>query len=90
MLDKQELLDEARKQKQALAVIGVWRGWLFTLTTLFFILSVFALKSAGVIFILGVISAILTAVCLTLLLLVNLSIRNGHRNVEKMLDSLKS
>lgn len=87
MLTKQELLDEAQKQKRALAVIGVWRNWLFVLTTLALVLGLWGLQHA---FALGIAALILAAVCFTLLLLVNLSIRNGHRNVERILDSLKS
>ena len=90
MLTKQTLLDEAQKQKQALAIMGVWRNWLFVLTTTLSVLAVSALHGESVKFVLGVIAAILAAVCFALLLLVNLSIRNGRRNVEQILDSLKS
>jgi len=89
MLTKEQLLDEARKQKQALAVIGIWRRWLFTLTTVLLVLSAVGLQKTGTAFVLGVIAAVLTAVSFVLLLLVNLSIRNGHRNVERILDSLR-
>ncbi|MBQ9346965.1 MAG: hypothetical protein IJT94_06430 [Oscillibacter sp.] len=90
MLTKEQLLDEAQKQKQALEVIGVWRRWLFSLTTVLLVLSAVGLQRSGAVFVLGVIAAVLTAVCFVLLLLVNLSIRNGHRNVERILDSLQS
>lgn len=89
MLTKQQLLDEAQKQKQALAVIGLWRRWLYGLTTVMLALSAFGLRHSGPLFILGIIAAVLTALCFVLLLLVNLSIRNGHRNVERILDSLR-
>lgn len=90
MLTKQELLDEAQKQKQALAVIGVWRNCLFVLTTLLLVLAFWGLRNNGAPFALGIAALILAVVCFVLLLLVNLSIRNGHRNVERILDSLKS
>ena len=87
MLTKEQLLDEARKQKQALAVMGRWRSCLFVLTTLSLVLGVWGLQNA---FALGIAALTLAAVCFALMLLVNLSIRNGRRNVERILDSLKS
>lgn len=90
MLTREQLLDEAQKQKQALSTMGVWRVWLFVVTCSLFGLSVFALRGGGWLFVLGVVLAVLAVLAFLLVLLVNLSIRNGHRNVEKILDSLQS
>ena len=43
MLTKEQLLDEAQKQKQALSVMGRWRSWLFVLTTCFVVVAAFGL-----------------------------------------------
>ena len=82
MLSKEQLLDEARQQKKALALMGRWRNALFVLTTCLFVLAVFGFRKS-------VVAAVLAAVSFLLLLLVNLSIRNGHRNVERILDSIQ-
>ena len=87
MLTKEQLLDEAQKQKQALSVMGRWRSWLFALTTCFAVAAAFGLQRSVI---LGAICVALAVVSFVCLLIVNLAIRNGRRNVERMLDSLKS
>ena len=87
MLTKEQLLDEAQKQKQALSVMGRWRSWLFVLTTCFAVIAAFGLQRS---IILGAICVALAVLCFVCTLIVNLAIRNGRRNVERMLDSLKS
>lgn len=86
MLTKEQLLDEARQQKKALALMGRWRNALFALTTSLMVLAVFGFRKSVV---MGVVSTAFAVVSFVLLLLVNLSIRNGHRNVEKILDSIR-
>ena len=89
MLSRELALDEARKQKEALAVIGGWRRFLFLLTASLAALAVFGFRTEGWL-VLGIAAAIAGAVSLGLTFLVDLSIRNGHRNVEKILASLQS
>jgi hypothetical protein len=89
MLTKAQLLDEAQKQKKALATMGRWRNWLFALTTSLAVVAFFGLRNGGAAFAVGVVAVVLAAVSFVLLLLVNLSIRNGHRNVERILDSIQ-
>lgn len=88
MLSREQALDEARRQKEALATIGGWRRCLFLLTASLAAVAVFGFQAEGWL-ILGVIAAIAGAVSLVLTCLVDLSIRNGHRNVERILDSLQ-
>ena len=90
MLTREQLLDEAQKQKQALATLGTWRKSLFVLTSVLLVCAFCGLRGSGAAFALGVAAMILAVVCFLFLLVVNLSIRNGHRNVERMLDSLQS
>ena len=90
MLNKEQALDEARKQKAALETIGKWRGMLFIATATLLVLAVFALKQSGALFVLGVAAAVAAVLSCLAMFVVNLSIRNGHRNVERILDSLKS
>lgn len=89
MLSREQALDEARRQKEALAKIGGWRRLLFLLTTSLLVVAVFGLKSGAVPFPLGVAAAIAAAVSFLLACVVDLSIRNGRRNVERILDSLQ-
>lgn len=89
MLSKEQLLDEAQRQKKALDTMGVWRTWLFVITTNLFVASLFGLRGSGWVLALGITFAVLAVIAFVLLLLVNLSIRNGHRNVERILDSIQ-
>ena len=88
MLNREQALDEARKQKEALAKIGGWRRFLFLLAASLAALAVFGFQMEGW-FLPGVVSAIAGAVSLGLTFLTDLSIRNGRRNVERILESLR-
>ena len=88
MLSREQALDEARKQKEALAKIGGWRRWLFLLTASLGAMAVLGFQMEGWLA-LGVFAAIAAAVSLGLTFLVDLSIRNGRRNVERILESLR-
>ena len=88
MLSRELALDEARKQKEALAAIGGWRRFLFLLTASLAVVAVFGFRPEGWL-VLGVVAAAAAAVSLGLTFLVDLSIRNGHRNVERILESLR-
>lgn len=90
MLNREQALDEARKQKAALETIGGWRRVLFITTATLLVLAVFGLRSSGVLFVLGIAAAIAAAVSCLTMFVVNLSIRNGHRNVERILASLQT
>ena len=87
MLTKAQALDEAQKQKEALATISKWRRNLYILTACFLMVAIYEL-TVGTLKVIGIIAAVLTGVSLLLTFLVNLSIRNGNRNVERILDSL--
>lgn len=89
MLSRELALDEARKQKEALAKIGGWRRTLFLITASLAALAVFGFQMSGWL-VLGVVAAIAAAVSFLLTCVVDLSVRNGRRNVEKILDSLQS
>ncbi len=90
MLSRAQALDEARKQKAALETIGGWRRTLFLTTATLLTGAVFGLRQTGWLFGLGVGMAVGAAVSGIGMLIVNLSIRNGHRNVERILASLQS
>ena len=87
MLNRTQALDEARKQKAALERIGRWRRWLFNLSGTLFALAIIGLRQSGWLFGLGAAAAV--AVSCLAMFAVDLSIRNGRRNVERILDSLE-
>ena len=89
VLTKEQAIEEARLQKKALSIMGTWRRVLFLLTSCLVLLAVFAIKTSGMWFIPGIVAAVLAGISFLLMLIVNLSIRNGNRNVEKILASLK-
>ena len=86
-LTKTQAIEEAKLQKKALATMGTWRRVLFVLTTCLAVMAFFGIQSGATVP--GVIAAVLAGITLLLTFIVNLSIRNGHRNVEKILASLK-
>ncbi len=90
MLTREQALDEARHQKEALTTIGTWRRVLFLATDLLVVLAIFGIQSSGVAFGLGIAAAVAAAISGLAMFTVNLSIRNGHRNVERILASLQS
>ena len=90
MLNREQALDEARKQKAALETIGGWRRILFIFTSVLLVLAVVGVRQSGVLFVLGVVAAVAAAISCITMFVVNLSIRNGHRNVERILASLNS
>ena len=89
MLNREQALAEARRQKEALAVIGGWRRLLFLLTASLLALAVFGISGGGARFALGAAAAAAAVAGFLLTCVVDLSIRNGHRNVERILDSLQ-
>ena len=89
VLTKKQAIEEAQLQKKALATLGTWRSILFLLTACLVVLAVFAIRTSGAWFVPGIVAAVLAGISLLLMLTVNLSIRNGNRNVEKILASLK-
>ena len=90
MLNRTQALDEARKQKAALERIGRWRRGLFIVTGTLFSLAIFGLRQSGWLFGLGAGAATAAAVSCLAMFAVDLSIRNGRRNVERILDSLET
>ena len=89
VLTRAQAVEEARLQKKALASMGLWRMFLFSLTTCMVVLAYFGIQVGGGWFVPGVVAAVLGGISLLLAFTVNLSIRNGHRNVERILESLK-
>ena len=90
MLTREQAIDEARRQKEALTTIGTWRRVLFLVTSVFVVLGAFGLQGSGVVFAVGIAAIVAAVISGLAMFVVNLSIRNGHRNVERILDSLKT
>ncbi len=89
ILSKTQAIEEAKLQKKALATMGTWRLALFILTACLAVLAFSGIQTGAGWFVPGVIAAVLAGITLLLAFIVNLSIRNGHRNVERILDSIQ-
>lgn len=89
ILSKAQAVEEAKLQKKALATMGTWRLALSALAPCLAVVAFFGIRTGAGWFVTGVIAAVLAGISLLLTFIVNLSIRNGHRNVEKILQSLK-
>ena len=89
ILSKAQAVEEAKMQKKALATMGTWRLALYALATCLAVLAFYGIRNFGWL-VPGIIAAVLAGVSLLLAFTVNLSIRNGHRNVERILASLNS
>lgn len=82
---KKLLLDEAEKQTKAINNLKKWLRHSIGLSTITMVIAYFGIKGNGIIFTLGVIGIILTVICLAAAFLINLGIRNGKNNIEKIL-----
>ena len=82
---KMQMLDEANKQTKALSKLGKWLKNIKMISTIFFIISYWGLTGSDLRFVFGVMGLISTIVCIIFAIVVNLGIKNGKRNVEKIL-----
>ena len=89
ILTKEQALEEAKDQKKALATLGKWRRWLFVITTFLAVIAFFGISKGEGWLVAGIIAVVLGAISLLMTFTVDISIRNGHRNVEKILKSLE-
>lgn len=90
MLSNRQALEEAQKQQAALITITRWRNHLMTLSAILVALAYYFMHREGQTSrTIGIVLIVLTVVSVILMLLVGLSVQNGRKNVERILDSLK-
>lgn len=83
--NKRILLDEAEKQAKEIENLKKWLRNSIAFSTITMVVAYFGITGFGFRFIFGVLGIILTLVFIVSALIINLGIRNGRRNVEKIL-----
>lgn len=86
-LSSGELMQEAERQAQALKMIGRWRTIGFVVSAVGAVLLYSAVARAGGSLPLTAVGVLVMAAGLFAAVLCDLGIRNGRRNVEKILDA---
>lgn len=84
-ITKKQLLEEAEKQTKILKGLKVWLRNSISLSTIAMVIAYFGIRRSGVSFTFGLIGVIMAVLCIISAFLINLGIRNGKQNVEKIL-----
>ena len=82
-----QLMQEAKRQSEALKMIGRWRTIGFVVAAVGAVLLYNGLTGAGRSIALIVLGTVVVAVGMAAAILCDMGIRNGRRNVEKILDA---
>lgn len=86
-LSATELIEEAKRQSTALKMIGRWRTIGFIISAVGALLLYRGVSAGGGNLVLTVVGLVIAAGGLTAAVLCDLGIRNGRRNVEKILKA---
>ena len=88
-IERRSLSKEAEMQIKALKKIGQWRGLAIAVSTLGVAMAYAGLAGLVPSVFLGVSGIVLTVLAAAAALVFNLGLKNGRRNVEKMLQILE-
>lgn len=88
-INKRELLKEADMQTKALNQIKKWLRLAMTSSILFFGLTYWGLTGSGVRFFSGVVGIILLVISVIVCVIINMGLKNGRKNVEKILQAIE-
>lgn len=88
-VEKRNLSKEAQMQMNALKKIGLWRNIAFAVSTLGVAIAYAGLAGMGRNLFLGILGIVLILAGFASAILFNLGIKNGKRNVEKILNLLE-
>ena len=86
-LSSSQLMQEAKRQSEALKMIGRWRTIGFVAAAVGAVLLYNGLTGASRNISLIVLGTVIVAIGMTAAILCDMGIRNGRRNVEKILDA---
>lgn len=86
-LNKQELLEEARKQSEALQRIGRWRTYSMVLSAIGVAVAYMGFTGNAHRIAIGVTGIVLILIGLVFAVVCNLGIRTGRENVERILNA---
>ncbi|MDO5516884.1 MAG: hypothetical protein Q4F66_04970 [Clostridium sp.] len=85
--NKRVLLDEAEKQTKEVENLKKWLRNSIGFSTITMVIAYFGITGFGFRFICGVLGVVLTIFFICSAFIINLGIRNGRRNVEKILGT---
>lgn len=85
VMEKRELSKEAQMQIKALKKISMWRTMAIAVSTIGVALAYAGLAGDNQNIILGILGIILVALSVICAVILNVGLKNGRRNVEKML-----
>lgn len=89
-IEKKRLLKEAEMQTQALKKIRVWKMIAIAISTIGVALAYAGMAGQNQSIFIGILGIIVIIVSIGCAILFNLGLKNGRRNVEKMLEVLKA
>lgn len=89
-LDKKTLSIESEKQLKALKMIGRWRTFALTLSAVGMVFTYYGFHGSTNHLTMGIPGILLLIVGFAGAAILNLGIRNGKRNVEKMLHAMEA
>ncbi|MBR2812237.1 MAG: hypothetical protein IKD69_12745 [Solobacterium sp.] len=84
---KKALIEEAQMQSKALQRIGQWRTIALFLAAVGVVFAWLGFSRTDIHWIVGVFGILMTVISFLLALVFNIGIRNGNRNVQKILDA---
>lgn len=87
--EKNKMLNEAHMQTQALKKLGKWLRNFIAFSTISFVIAYWGFQGKNLRFTLGIIASIFTILSLISAMIINLGIRNGKRNVGKILKLIQ-
>lgn len=83
---KKQMLTEADMQTKTIKKLEKWLRNTIASSTIGFVISYWGMQGSGIRFFFGVIGIITTIISVIAALIINMGIRNGKKNVEKILN----
>lgn len=85
-MNKSQLIEEARRQSEALKRLSAWRAWAFAFSAVGIFLAYLGFSRTGNI-VLGLFGTLIMILGIAAAGVINQGIRNGSRNVNRILDA---
>lgn len=85
--DKKRLIYEAEKQTQEVKNLKRWLTKSIGLSSITMIMAYFGVKSSGILFAIGILFTIIFVIAA---IFINMGIKNGQKNIEKILSIVEA
>lgn len=86
IIKKKQLLAEAKMQTKALENLKKWFRNFIGFSTIGLVITYYGIQGSGVRFAFGIFGIITIIVCILAAIIINMGIKNGKLNVEKILE----